>query len=428
MVLAALLQPLPRGRFLLALGVIGGFCLLHLLNDLRLGPIRLSYDLAYMAKVAAMPIQCLCLIRLIRTEETARQAFRGLGWAAGLTGLFLLLAFLTGTGNSTYGPGLGFSGWVIDSNRCAGSILLVTLSVFTAARAVESKSPFISVGVLSLIAVTLLVNGTKACYYGLFAVFAAYVGYLVMEALWKKSRPRLLPLTVLLLWIAAAALLYPYTPRYRVDQALARAGRSGETEAALAAQGIDLEAMNPEERYQNPAVRAALGDAYRRYMSAMPDLIDRFGIDRVLRHYRMTTDVRRLVDSREIERSYARMIWEDSDLLTRLVGFEASQMGFDGLYDLENDGHALFYYYGCLGFVLYLGFLFSFVLRILRRVRKNFRDSFTLENFSLLLSLGLQLGLAQFSGALLRRPNVSVYLALVLALIRYQTRERRENP
>ena len=39
----------------------------------------------------------------------------------------------------------------------------------------------------------------------------------------------------------------------------------------------------------------------------------------------------------------------------------------------------------------------------------------------LLLCLMLQLGLAQFSGALLRRPNVSIYLSLVLGLIYYQT-------
>ena len=40
---------------------------------------------------------------------------------------------------------------------------------------------------------------------------------------------------------------------------------------------------------------------------------------------------------------------------------------------------------------------------------------------ALLLCLVLQIGLAQFSGAILRRPNVSVYLALVLAVIHYQT-------
>lgn len=400
---------------------------MHLLNDLRLGPIRLSYDLAYLVKILSMPVQCLCFVVLIRDEERKEQAFRGLRRAAALTGLCLLLAWLSGTGNSTYGPGLGFSGWVIDSNRCANSILLVTLSVFASAWALDADKQPITAGALTLIALAMLANGTKACYYGLFAVFGAFALYLAADALLHRKRLRALPVAFLLLGMAAAVLVYPCTPRCRVDQALALAGRAGETETVLREQGIDVTAMSPEERYQNPAVRAVMGDAYRRYMAAMPDLIDRFGIDRVLRHYRMTTDVRRLIDSREIERSYAFFLWEDSDLLTRLVGFEASQMGFDGLYDLENDGHALFYTCGLLGFALYLGFLLYFVFRILRQLRRDLRGSLTAENWSLALCLGLQLGLAQFSGALVRRPNVSFYLALVLALIWFQTREGGES-
>ena len=64
-----------------------------------------------------------------------------------------------------------------------------------------------------------------------------------------------------------------------------------------------------------------------------------------------------------------------------------------------------------------------FVLRMLRKLFSDFRGSLTEENFSLALSLALLLGLAQFSGAVLRRPNVSIYLALVLGLIWYQTRK-----
>lgn len=37
----------------------------------------------------------------------------------------------------------------------------------------------------------------------------------------------------------------------------------------------------------------------------------------------------------------------------------------------------------------------------------------------------LQLGLAQFSGAILRRPNASIYLALVVALIFYQCQKAK---
>ena len=76
-----------------------------------------------------------------------------------------------------------------------------------------------------------------------------------------------------------------------------------------------------------------------------------------------------------------------------------------------------------VGIALYAGFVLFFLLRIVRRLREDFKGSLTAENFTLALVLALQLGLAQFSGALVRRPNVSIYFALILALIWHQTRK-----
>ena len=50
-----------------------------------------------------------------------------------------------------------------------------------------------------------------------------------------------------------------------------------------------------------------------------------------------------------------------------------------------------------------------------------------MENFVRLLALGLIIGLAHFSGATLRRPNVSVWMSLVLALIYYATEVRKNE-
>ena len=102
-------------------------------------------------------------------------------------------------------------------------------------------------------------------------------------------------------------------------------------------------------------------------------------------------------------------------------------MGTDGTYDMENDWPALFYYYGYVGTALYVGFILFFVLRILKSLRADLKGSASVENYALALALCLQLGLAQFSGALVRRPNVSIYLALVLGLIWYRTGKEEES-
>ena len=89
--------------------------------------------------------------------------------------------------------------------------------------------------------------------------------------------------------------------------------------------------------------------------------------------------------------------------------------------DLENDWPAMYYYYGYLGFGMYMLFLLRVVWLILRRVVRDFKGTVTLENFFLLLLFFLHVGLAQFSGSVIRRPNVSIYMSLVIALISYKT-------
>ena len=134
--LCVLLARRAGRAFWISLGVMAFYSLLHVLNGFRNGYISLYFDLSYLAKVLQMPVLAVCFFCLIRDEQTKKQAFRGFWIAAGLLCAFLIAAFATRTGNSTYGEGLGFSGWVINDNRNAHSIILVTLSVFAVCLAV----------------------------------------------------------------------------------------------------------------------------------------------------------------------------------------------------------------------------------------------------------------------------------------------------
>ena len=65
--------------------------------------------------------------------------------------------------------------------------------------------------------------------------------------------------------------------------------------------------------------------------------------------------------------------------------------------------------------------LIVFAFLIARRLLLYLRSAFTADNFIVLLCFVLLIGIAQYSGAVLRRPNVSIYLSLILGLIHYQT-------
>lgn len=411
-------------RFWIALAIMALYCGLHVLNGFRNGYISLYFDLSYLAHVLQMPVLALCFVCLIDDEQTKKQAFRGLWIAAGLLAVIMLTAFVTRSGNSTYGEGIGFSGWVINDNRNAHSIILVTLSVFAICLAILNSRRLWAVLIPFVVTAGFLTNGTKGCYYSLFVIFGGYLFFLLLDAIVHKTKLKKRLILALAAMMIASVVIYPYTPRARVSQAQAEAVHDGEIEEALLAMNIDINKMTPEQRFQDPQVREAFSYYYLRYMvGVLPDLFDRFGMDRVLQWFDMSTDVARLIDTRQIKLCYAGLLWENCDLQTRLVGFEISQLGFDGTHDLENDWPALYYYYGYFGVILYGLFVLFFVLRMLRKLFGDFRGSLTEENFSLALSLALLLGLAQFSGAVLRRPNVSIYLALVLGLIWYQTRK-----
>lgn len=412
-----------KKHFLISMLIIGAFCLLHFLNCVRLGYIDMFRDVSYMARVAQMPVLAICFVYAVRDERMKRQAVNGLVTASLLVLLALVLAVVTGTANVTYGQGLGVSGWVIDNNRCANSIILVSLSCFAMLYAVKSEKKLINVLVPVIVCIVFISNGTKACYFGLFAVMLGFAAFLVMDTLVNKARLNKLLLVTLIALSVTAAVIYPYTPRARVEamQASAIALKDqDELVRILNEMGYDPTAMTTEEKLADPVVREIFETYYNKLMwHVIPEMFDRFGIERIMREYDMTTSAAKLIDVRLMKRTYAKMIWDDCDVLTHLVGFEVSEIA-DAAYDPENDYPALFYYYGYLGFGLYLAFILLFIWKIIKKVFTDFKGSLNLLNFSLLLCLALQLGLAEFSGALLRRPNVSVYCSVVLALIYYR--------
>ena len=188
--------------------------------------------------------------------------------------------------------------------------------------------------------------------------------------------------------------------------------------------GIDFDtsSLSAEEILGDPEIHTLYSDYYWKCLwNLCPDLFERFDMDEIMLKYGLTTDASILLNTRYLKRNYVSLVWDHSDILTKFLGIDCSAAWNYGRVDLENDWPAIYYYYGYLGFFAYIAFVLYFLVRIVRRLRKDFRSAFTADNFILLVCFVLLIGIAQFSGAVLRRPNVSVYLSLVLGLIAYQT-------
>lgn len=417
-----------RRPFLIAMGIILLFCALHVLNCFRVGYISIFQDVTYLLRIVQMPVLAICFLHYIRDERTKGLVVKGFLINGLIIVVSMVVAFLTHTGDFTYQAyGVGFTGWFSNTN--SQSIIIISLVPLAMYYAVRSSKKLCRIAVPIVIFAILMLNGTKACYYTAYLVFAGLSIFLIAEYLLKRKNGARLDILAVCLFgvlLVLVKVVYPYTPRAKMDSSYSLSVTQDQKD-------IDQEmgnvASNPGGT-KKPASEATLEARYdhlsektKKFYQERLDkaLVSRFGLRQVLLKYGVTPSAQTLSDVRFKKTVYAKCVWENSDNLTKIVGFEYTNMNLGECFDLENDWPAIFYYCGYLGFALYVLFILSFVFLLARHLIRNFRDAFTLGRFCVGITFVLQIALAQYSGAILRRPNVSIYMSLIIALIYYYT-------
>ncbi len=410
--------------FFIFLVAVGTYCALHVFNCFRVGYMDIRFDITYLTKIIQMPVMAVCFMYFIKDEKTKEKVIRGILIAAGITIASIIIGVITGTAKDTYGKGFGISGWVIEDNRCANSVILVTFAVFMIFAACRSENRWVNYLLPAVAVLVLIVNGTKACYYSVFALTVGFAVMLVIEKFARNTKLKKRMVAWLLIIAVASAIAYPITPRYRIDadQAKGRVKVQNKIEEILTSLGYDLSSMTMEEKRANPVIVTVFGDYYYDVIwHIIPDMFARFDYDAILTKYRFSTDAETITDVRLMKKNYASLVSDTKDALTRAVGYEPTDVMFNSGIDVENDWPAIYFYFGWLGLGLYALFVLYILWLVLRRCMKDLRSALTLENFALLVCFVLHIGLAQFSGSVLRRPNVSIYTALCAALLYYKT-------
>lgn len=409
--------------FLLFMSAIALYSILHMLNGFRVGYISMFQDLAYLARVIQMPILTVCFIYHMDHKHVYLTS------KAYLVNCLIIL-FAIVVGHLTYScpytyvtQKIGLLGWFGNSN--AQSIILACLIPLTIYFLIKKENKYLFFGGIIMTTFLLASNGTKGAYYSIFLIYIGYICFIIFEAILKKqslSKYQFYVIFILLFGTITSVFIYPLTPRAVMDSQYNSAREKENEEMDSLTSKLTDKGGEKEFDVHDPEIYADIKEFYEPKLNK--GLVEKFGIDRVLEAYNYLPDAYIVSDNRLVKRMYAQFIWEDSDFLTKLVGFEFTKIDD---YDLENDFPAIFYYYGYIGFALYIGFLLYFAIILIKKVICDFKNSISLGNFSLLLTVCLLLGLAQYSGALLRRPNSSIYLSIVLALIYCQCKRSGEE-
>lgn len=413
-----------RRVYYIFLGVISGFWLLHALNCLRVGYIDPLWDIGEYLRLIQFPLWTLAFITLFRNRQGLEQQAAGLLALNLLTVLLVIfLSYAAGMPAYTYdipsrGVKIGVLGWFAIPNSQSAIVSILVLGALL--WAYNTGRIWLFCGVCAAGFSLLYFTGTRLAYYS--AIIMA-LGFAAL-ALISGGRGRLCCIPLALVIVLFIGFKGMSVMEYR---------------QSLTQDSFDIyqkptdEIMGEYKDYEYgggeipPEILERITGVYEDIYGGqsfagtplLGDLLDRFGTKRVMESYKYTTDASVLYNVRVKKLKVTSLLWEEQDLLTRLIGVESSAVRLNGTnYDPENDFPALLFYYGYLGAGLYVCFAGYFILAVVWRCLKNIRRlpevlTVPLGTWAMMIVLGL--GAAQFSGQVLRKPSVTVYISLAAA-------------
>lgn len=365
---------------------------------------NLISDATNFIRVAQIPLFTIAFITFLRC---CRQGFasleRGITIAFWIIAAVALLSALTGTNPYTYpDKRIGLCGWFYFANSQSAILsMLVPLALCPALRSGQIRRwlPIAVVGFAELFCFA-----TRLAYMSL---FVTAIGMVITLALTKRGSAKVC--AVLLLCAAVCAAGYTVSPMYRNQQAVAaNAVRKQENIDRLVAQG---KAEFGDQGY------AYLTYAYDEYLGGT---VERYGLEATAEMYGYSTKAADITNVRTIKINYCRLMLNTEPLTSRLFGLSYDEMTYHGYcYDVENDFHGITYLYGWAGLACLLAFLGYFLVIIVRALIRNARRYFTVEVGACGVALCTCLAHIYNTAGVLRRPNASFYLCLILVSIWY---------
>ena len=369
------------------------------------------YDLTNFVRVAQMPLFAFCFITCLRRNRRCYRAIElGLIYSFWIITAALVLGVLTGTAAPTYEEsGYGLVGWVTFGNSQSAILSILVPVVITLAYR-QRNLPVFCLTVLAGFG-QLYLLGTRLAYFSIFVTAAG----IILVALLTKSIAR----KYLVILMAAAALCaagIKVSPMYLNQHQYEMAMASKQSDANVMIQNAVGTKKNNKKPTEADA-RKGLQFVYRFYSSRM---CMRFGADRVIEKYDRTSVVSEITATRRQKIMFCKLLMDEHPPISRVFGMELSRMQFHNyIYDVENDFHGIFFLFGGAGLFFMAAFLAYFIFLVLKALFTDFRKYFTVEAGAFGIAFCLTLVNAYATAGVLRRPNASFYMSVLLAVIYY---------
>ena len=408
--------------------VLGLFTMCHAAVCWMNGYEGIVSDLTNLVRIYQLPLITLSFVTFLGENRNCMGSIR-LGFTVNLAVILVVevLSVATGTNPWTYpNKEVGILGWFYFAN--AQSAILSMIVPVALAWVMEKKQYHLlwTVGAATAAFGVLYFFATRLSYAALLGTACGFAVCLLMMKR-MKGLPAGRAAAVMALMAALAVGLVSFSPMYRNNE-LVSINRTLKQEDITALVAADDAAAAEAGLEGEARTLASLKSAYEKYL---PGPTGRFGLARTAAVYGCSTDVDDLSDDRLQKNTYCRMLLEDQPS-SRLFGLELSDMLFNGEnYDVENDFHGIYFLCGLVGLILMVAFLGYFLWQIAWALLRDFRRYFTVENVGFGIALICGLAHAYFTAGVLRRPNTTFYLAVILAAVYALTRKHlpgKEEP
>ncbi len=413
----------------------------HVFACVQAGYVSPIEDLTNYIRVVQMPLLVIAFITFMRKNKNAFDGIQ-LGTSVALLFMFAIeiISTLTGTDPHTYSDGAGIIGWFYNTNSQSSNLCVLAPIMFIWQFNWKKRRPFLIVISAIMCCLSMYCFATRLAYLGLmaFTVGLGVMIFVLKRKDWKYS-------TCLIAMAILFAALLPVSPtmnhlnksnqaqtdrQQMLDSELSDKREDinnllsklpGDKDAEIVT-GEDVE-TSPEDdndkitENEKKRLIEELTPTYEKYVG---DFVKRFGAEKTMEMYNYTLDVRTFASLRAKKLMFAEMLMQDSPASARWFGVEISRFTFDGtIYDVENDFHGIYFLYGYVGFAAYMLFLAYFAFIIIKALIKDFKKYFTLEAVAYGISLIVCLAHCYNTAGVLRRPNASIYLSVVLSVIYY---------
>lgn len=396
------------------------FFVLHMAGCFIAGYVSPVADFTNYIRVIQIPLFTFCFISLLKADpRTFRWVKAGFFISFGIITIVVLLSVITGTNPHTYvDTQSGILGWFSTTNSQASIMSMLTPVLLC--MAYRAKQPWILAVVAVLSCGQLYFLGTRLAY---MAIFASTIGILFVTAVCGYADK--VKYGILVLVAAISLVCFKISPMYEHQMSYGQTMQ--EKQSVLNSMSADrgTSVLTEEEKEEETSIdkMRQFNQIYVYYRS---DLVQRFGVEKVMENCNFSTDVSQITGARMSKIMFCSLLMDEEPFSSRLFGLERDKMVYKGdMYDVENDFHGIYFLYGIVGLILFLAFLAYFLYLVGWALVKDAKKYFTLDAGAFGISLLLALINAYNTAGILRRPNASFYLSVILAVIYYLVKIRK---